>query len=326
MLMVVCVHIDGASLGLPDAPGLEACTPRDWWRLTVESFAIIGVNCFTMISGYFGIRLKVKAVVGYLYQCMFYALIVAAGVCILLPHHYPLSYLGESWMVLTHTDLWYVPAYFLLMLLAPLLNAGVEALSRRHFTLVLGAFTLFTLWAGWWWGGTFNPTGYTISQLIFVYLIGRYVRLYLPERHGTGPAIKSGICYLLFSLLILASALWLPSSKAFAYNSPAVLGSTVSLFLMFRSLCFQSRFINYVARSAFAVYLIHKSPGVWIHLMRPGVVFLYKTLPLPLFTLAALGIMLGIYAIAMAVDPLRRGSWILLSRAASRLKARYHRF
>lgn len=59
MLMVVLVHIDGASLGLPYIKGeFSALTSRDLWRLIVESFTIIGVNCFTLISGYFGIRLR----------------------------------------------------------------------------------------------------------------------------------------------------------------------------------------------------------------------------------------------------------------------------
>ena len=57
IVMVLIVHLDGASLGLPEPMGnITAVSGRDWWRLVVESFAIIGVNCFTLISGYFGIK------------------------------------------------------------------------------------------------------------------------------------------------------------------------------------------------------------------------------------------------------------------------------
>ncbi|MBR5899748.1 MAG: hypothetical protein IKZ14_09830, partial [Muribaculaceae bacterium] len=57
IVMVLIVHLDGASLGLPEPMGnIAAVSSRDWWRLVVESFAIIGVNCFTLISGYFGIK------------------------------------------------------------------------------------------------------------------------------------------------------------------------------------------------------------------------------------------------------------------------------
>ena len=66
MLMVVLVHIDGASLGLPQALTVAA-TARDVWQLAVEALVIIGVNCFTLISGYFGIRLRVRTALGYLF-------------------------------------------------------------------------------------------------------------------------------------------------------------------------------------------------------------------------------------------------------------------
>lgn len=57
IVMVLIVHLDGASLGLPEPMGnITTVSGRDWWRLVVESFAIIGVNCFTLISGYFGIK------------------------------------------------------------------------------------------------------------------------------------------------------------------------------------------------------------------------------------------------------------------------------
>ena len=57
MAMVLAVHLDGASLGLPHPAGnIVQMTSHDWWRLVVEALMIIGVNCFTLISGYFGIK------------------------------------------------------------------------------------------------------------------------------------------------------------------------------------------------------------------------------------------------------------------------------
>ena len=122
MLMVLAVHVDGASLGLPDACG-DACSldSRAWWRLVVEGFAIVGVNCFTMISGYFGVRLTWRSVVRFLSQCVFYSVGLYTAMGLYTGFSAPFSWMGwwESWMVITHSDLWYVPAYFLLMLLRP---------------------------------------------------------------------------------------------------------------------------------------------------------------------------------------------------------------
>lgn len=316
MVMVLTVHADGAALGLPDLGGNPAkASAYDLWRLAIESVAIIGVNCFTMISGYFGIRLSLRNAASYLFQCLFYAVIIATLYNLFFANHFSMLKWTESWLVLTHTDLWYVPAYFGLMLLSPILNAGLQALNRRQFTLLLAAFTAFNLWCGWWWHGTFNPTGYTIIQLIFVYMIARYIRLHVPQgtinRHR--PAFVA--IYLLSTVAIFVCSLYIKPHAAFAYNSPAVLMATVCLFLIFTTLHIESRIINYIAQSAFAAYLIHKSSYVWVNAMKPLMVYLERTLPGWQLIIAGAAVVVGFYIIAMALDPLRRAaSRFLLSK------------
>lgn len=322
MLMVLAVHVDGASLGLPEPMGdIASLTARDVWRIVVEAVAIIGVNCFTMISGYFGVRLRLRGVLSLLFQCAFYSVGIYTAVSIVFPEQFSWQGWLESWMVLTHTDLWYVPAYFGLMLLSPVLNAGLDALPKRTFAVVLALFIGFNLWCGWWWHGTFNPTGYTIVQLVMVYMIARYIRLHVSmegiRRHRGAIAWA----YLASLVAIAVMAVYMPPLQAYAYNSPFVLLSTVSFFLIFLSFDFTSRPVNYIARSAFAVYLIHKAPLVWGNIMRPSVIYLWDTLSLPLFTLAAAGVILGFYLVAIAVDQLRRWMFDTLWRASQRLVA-----
>lgn len=308
MLMVLAVHIDGASLGLPRLGGnLGAMTARDAWQLVTEALAIVGVNCFTLISGYFGIRLRLRGVVSYLFECVFYAVGIYTAVTIAYPSLFSWRGWGESWMVLTHTDLWYVPAYFGLMLLSPVLNGGFDAMSRRMAGVVVGAFALYNVWAGWWWGGSFNPTGYTLVQLVLMYLVGRYVGVHVPRdlMRGRRGVMLFGGCYVLLSLLIALHACRNPG-MAYAYNSPLVILSSVALLMMFSRMEFTSRTINLMARSAFAVYLVHKAPLIWGNLMRPAVRWMWAAMPLWLFTLSAIGLMAAIYGVCMCADWVRR--------------------
>ena len=139
-------------------------------------------------------------------------------------------------------------------------------------------------------------------------------------------SVKSGMGLAVFAVVmtivaIAAMAVYMPPLQAFAYNSPFVLLSTVSFFLLFLSFDFISRPVNYIARSAFAVYLIHKAPLVRGNIMRPSVIYLWNTLSLPLFTLAAAGVILGFYLVAIAVDPLRRWMFDTLWRTSQRLVA-----
>lgn len=307
MLMVLTVHIDGASLGLPEPFGnLTGMGARDWWRLAVESVAIIGVNCFTLISGYFSIRLTAKGCARYLGECLFYSVAIYLFACSVRFESFSLGGLTDSVRILTRTDLWYVPAYFILMLFSPVLNAGVEALSRRRFAILLGGLSFVMIWCGWWCEGKFNPTGYTPLQLIYIYLIGRFIRLYSPESMGRNERLQWFSLWVIAVASILYTSLHLPTAKSFAYNSPAVLLATVSLFMAFRSMRFSNPAVNFLARGAFAVYLIHKAPAIWVHMMRPATVNLWRHLSLAEFTFAAIGMAVGIYLACALIDAVRR--------------------
>ncbi len=314
MLMVLAVHLDGASLGLPDfAAGTAVLNERTLWQTLVESVSIIGVNSFTLISGWFGIRFSVRGMLGFMFQCLFYAVLVAtvALSCGWISWGEWL----ERWLVLTHTDLWYVPAYFCLMLLAPFINAGFEKLGGREVSVLLTLFVAFNLWGGWWCQGRFNPTGYTVVQLVLVYMIGRWMSLHGSSAYGRLTSRVQNVTVSMLAIYVVAvagivvSALVLPPQKAYAYNSPAVLLCTVALFMLFKKMEIRSRFINRAAQSAFAVYLLHKSPEGWLRLTRPLTVYCWQQLPLWGFTLYVLLFILSVYAVAMLIDPLRRRLW-----------------
>lgn len=318
MMMVLIVHADGASLGLPEPSGdLTTLGGRDIWRLAVESLAIIGVNCFTMISGYFGIRLRWRGIASFLFQCIFYAVLIelAVGLC---RGQLSLSALGTSCMVLTHTDLWYVPAYFCLMLVSPVLNAGLDALSRRDYSVMLGLFVAFNIWCGWWWGGRFNPTGYTPVQLIMVYMIGRYIRLHVSLDSLLSSRATIVMLYAVAVTAIFVTSVILPSAQAFAYNSPGALLATVTFFMLFLTFDFRSRAVNYAARSAFAVYLIHKAGPLWGNYVRPLFRSMWGSMSVAEFTVAMLGMCAAIYLAAMIIDPLRRWLSSLILNAVCR--------
>lgn len=319
MLMVVLVHIDGASLGLPKSLTTDS-SARDVWQLAVEALVIVGVNCFTLISGYFGIRLKLRTALGYLFQCLFYAVALATFAHLWRPQAFGTDFWWQSWLVITHTDLWYVPAYFLLMFLAPLVNAGLEALGRRATFLLTALFLVYTLWAGWWWGGTFNANGYTPLQLLLVYMIGRCLRL-LPRPSARHAWLWAGV-YLASATAVCLSMTVLDTVRAYAYNSPLVLMESVALFMAFSAMRFRSRLVNHAARSAFAVYLVHKSRVVWVCLFKPFVLKSWGALTLPGFTCFMLLFAAGIYLALMPADWVRRQAWRGLLKLRAERRAR----
>ncbi len=305
MLMVLGVHIDFASLGMPDVSGGWAgLTVRDWWQLSVESVCIVGVNCFTMISGWFGIKLRWRGIWTFLFECVFYSVLICTAVMIVKPEARSLSVWAESWLVLSHTDLWYVPAYFGLMLLSPLLNAGAERLTKSQFGTCLSLFVAFNLWCGWWQGGQFNPTGYTLIQLVMMYLVAKYLRLHVGFDIMKAKRKLIVSAYFVSLTGITVSAVYLPT-KAYAYNSPIVILNTIALFMLFACMNFKSPTVNRLGSGAFSVYLIHKAPPVWGGLLKPAVMKLWLLLPLWQFTMCAIVLAAAIYTGAWTIDRLR---------------------
>lgn len=305
MLMVLMVHADGASLGLPLPKGeWEALTAREMWRTVVESLAIVGVNCFTMISGYFGITLRPRKVVAYLGIVLYYSCGIYLVYCAGNPTEFSWGKLGEYARVLTHNDLWYVPAYFALMIAAPCLNRVAEALPWRGFSMLVFALLWLNVFFGWGLGMEFNPTGYTVVQLIVMYLLGRWMGMC--QRPGSKVGYAALAVYLLAAGAVAESSLHIEYTRAYAYNSPAVLLESVAFFLFFTSLGFRSVWVNRLAASAFAVYLIHKHPIVWVRWMKPTVIGLWNSMGLVAFTFSVIGLIAGIYLACHLIDSARR--------------------
>ena len=81
---VLVVHADFLSLGEPDIADVANNPLGSYTRILIEAFAVICVNLFVMISGWFGIRPKYKSATSFLFQCFFflfglYAVCIALG-------------------------------------------------------------------------------------------------------------------------------------------------------------------------------------------------------------------------------------------------------
>ena len=84
--------------------------------LFVEAIAIIGVNVFVFITGWFSASIKYKSIVNLLYICLFYAIIRIVVGCF-TGHFNPKDILFLS------SSNWFIPSYIGLLLLTPWLNA-----------------------------------------------------------------------------------------------------------------------------------------------------------------------------------------------------------
>lgn len=309
MLSVIALHLGGA-MGIP-RPGssnegdflqiLEATDWKAFLLIAMHSIPLIGVNCFAMISGYFGIHARLGGFCKFIGMCLFYS--VGIYLITMIPDGWDTRKFIESWMIFSHNDLWYVPAYMILYALSPMLNAGTERLDNRSFGLWLGVLVAMNVWGGWWEQMKFNQTGYTAMQLIMMYLIGSFLRRMLTMSHRQW---RCGLwMYVGGTVATITAGIYMNPLQAYAYNAPWTMLSSVGLFVWFCSLEFKSKIINRLAKGAFAAYLIHKNPAVWVRILKPMSIWVWRTCHPAVFIVYVVLFSVAIYLASAGIDALR---------------------
>ena len=263
MLLVLTVHAGFYSLGMPSA---DTGTLASFTRIFFQSVSVIAVLLFVLISGWFGIRTKVKSVVRFVLQCLFYSIIIFVVMLCLGRAHFNWKSLQN--VLLFVNSFWFVKAYLMLMIMAPILNAFIENVEERTFRWVLIAFFVFQCIYGWLSSGaSWLERGYSVVSFIGLYMLARYVRLY-PCKAFTLPRKWDMLIYWVI-VIVQTVALFVmikagfsndTCDKVFRLTSPIVIAEALYLLLYFSKLNFQSKFVNWMAGSCFAVFLIQQNP------------------------------------------------------------------
>ena len=133
MLMVVALHYISKT-GALALPGDEM-TPVRYMGGLIESFCIVAVNVYVLISGYFlsAVPFKVSRGVRLLAQVLFYTLLIplvlkAAGLEI---YGQDVWKAAAYFLPVSTEHYWFVSAYILMLAFSPLLNAAVEKLPGK---------------------------------------------------------------------------------------------------------------------------------------------------------------------------------------------------
>lgn len=267
MFLVLVVHADFFSLGTPTQEFCQIHPVFAWGQFFVQSIAVVCVNVFVLLSGWFAIKPRWNSFLNFIFQCFFFSIgTYIVCLCIGISE---LTLKGISSCFFLSEFYWFIIAYIGLYLFAPIVNTFIETTGRVALRNFLVAFFVFqTLYAWCSNGATFLLSGTNTLSFIGLYSLARYIRLY-PSKYTT---LSSKMYFFLFFLmtLICGTAIYLLTSlgydfligRFYTYVSPIVIISSLLLLLAFSRLSFTSKLINWVASSCFAVYLLHVNPNV----------------------------------------------------------------
>lgn len=309
MLLVLVVHADFVSLGVPSRhPGDFYSLMSEILRVAIEMGALVCVNIFVLISGWFTIRPTAKGITAFLFQVVFLLMLcfIFMGLTGLKP--FTIGCFAGSFCLTE--SMWFVKAYAGLYLLAPLLNLYCERVDERTLRITVVGFYIYqTMW-GFIGNNGSVANGYSVLSFMGLYLLARYMRLYY-----TGSRHKSWLwLYGLTVVLNTIAFFFFPKEIAVcSYANPLVVLGSLGVMMFFTGLNIrQNYWINAVAATCFGVYLVHASPAVmssfqasvvWASNLAPGV--------LSLFTIAM--VLAAFFVIGCVADLLRIYVWRLVS-------------
>lgn len=235
-----------------------------------ESTSICAVDCFLLISGYFGIKWKFKSFFNLVFQILFYSVgiyLVCVGLEIT---EWSLKEFLVRFLCLYRNSWGFVVGYMILYFYAPLLNTFSKKVTSRElliFMLVLFVATNFIC---------LSVESNRIFTYSLLYLIGRYLKktdapntlkISASKAYWITTVVIFGLVYfVLFKGFKITSAVTITTLPVgflgFSYSAPLVILQAVFLFLIFSRFNFKSKFINWCAVSSFAIFLIHMHPTI----------------------------------------------------------------
>lgn len=215
------------------------------------------VNAFLLISGYFGIKFKWKSCINFFMYVLFYYILLNILIPLCQRESVNLDVLLYSPYTFFHSFLgwWFVKPYLFLMLLSPILEL-IRKVQDKQFLLIVVLLTLLNLFIGFVCKGGYNDNGFCVEHFCYMYVIGMLIKRYEDNlsKYSTKLFISlftiSTIFLLVFDKYLFTDDFW------YGYNNPLVIINACVVFLLFLKIQIESRTVNYVAISAFAVYLL----------------------------------------------------------------------
>ena len=237
---------------------------QDVINLELRSLAIVCVNCFVLISGYWGIKLRLGSFLNLLFQLMFWSA-VCVGLAVSIFDVTNISVGGA--FIENIASGWFPKSYLALFVVAPILNSFIKSCSEKELGKYILLFYLLSTVGGYLLRWSDFNEGMSALSLVGLYLIGAYLRITtlkiftLKARYDMMMYLGLGLLMVILNVMLIIVGV---SSSPYGYLNPVVIVMSIYLFLFFKKLNIgYSKVINLLAASAFSIYLFHYNPLVF---------------------------------------------------------------
>lgn len=313
MVMVLILHADFVALGNPDSVEIQRYPIVSVIRIFFEVTSIVAVNVFVLISGWFSIKVSIKGFCKFSFQTLFFSIGIYLIMLLLGMTELSPKGIASCFAITQASSYWFIPAYICLYLLSPVLNKFIESTDKRTFLYVLITFFVFQTIYGFLGNSAgFLVKGYSTMSFIGLYLLAAFFRKYkcLLNYSKVLDIVGYGVMSLILTLIYLISVLKhisFVSDRLFVYSNPLIICLSVLLFSFFNKVRLNSKIINKVGNSCYAVYLLHCNPNMFqVYVDSVRNVVLHQTLSEFLHVLGIIGLW---FVSAIILDQFRLFAW-----------------
>ncbi len=290
MFMILLLHANFLAFGLPQDYSFMSFS-----RSLAEAFTLTPVNIFVLITGLFGTHFSIRKIVSLVYQVVFCVvpisiILVSCGI------------LDFDYRYFVFHKYWFINAYIGLLAITPILNVAAEKFTKKEFKSFLIIFYVIAF-IGSLIGlvGVEIAGGCSLLWFMFLYLLGRYVKMY-------DPMLTKKQLILIICISCLCNGLAIFLLRSFDYVGPFITVQSVSTLLLFKKFTLRSKLVNKIAVSVTMVYLINLHPALWS--MEQKLLFLMnQRFSIPVFLLYVVLFCFVIFIIAIIYDRLRLFTW-----------------
>ncbi len=265
----------------------------------------IGVICFMLISGWFGVRFSWKGLLRLVLMCLACNTLVYIVLWAVGKMPFTLETIVTAATPLAHNAWWYFSIYVIFYLISPLLNAFLDKSTFQQKLIMLFALGIITFYFGWWANLGWTKGGKHVMNFAFVYVLGHI----LHEKQDTWKQwfiVRKGW---LFYIFLNVSVLWggvIANNTScwadyknwfFPYDSPGLIINATLFFCLFaRQEIRYKRWINKIAAFVPFIYLLHENT-LTEYVYRQHLSVWTTQYPFPI----AFGIMIGVTFVLLIV-------------------------
>ena len=228
-------------------------------NLELRSLSIVCTHCFILISGYFGIRFKIKSLVNLLFQMLFWCIVCIIIAVLLVGNLSPIPSIKTFITSIIYG--WFPVGYIILFFVSPILNSFINSCSEKELGKYIIYFYLLSTIGGYILGFSDFQTGMSALSMCGLYLIGAYLRtttlkaFSLKAKYDLLIYLMLGFMMVAINLMLLYLRIY---TSPYGYLNPVVIVMAIYLFLFFKKIDIGSnKIINFFSASAFSIYLFH---------------------------------------------------------------------